>query len=276
MLMQFDDVLIESLQALMIDAGAAVVKHYDHDEPSAVTYKKDQSPLTEADLDAHKVLYRGLQKLAPNIPILSEEGQLPDYAERREWRRYWLMDPLDGTKEFINRTGDFTVNLALIEEGKPILGFVYAPLAKCLYLGVAGDGAYRVINGKKDRIKVESRLQRGLPLRLLVSRRHGHNERLKRLLSTIQSQHPIESEISFGSSLKLCKVAEGLGDFYPRLAPTSEWDTAAAQAVVEAAGGYVVDTNWQRLRYNQKNSVLNPEFYVLGDEIALWRSIVEA
>ena len=244
------------------EAGYAILEVYDRD--FAVTEKEDTSPLTEADLASHRVIRQRLASLTPETPLLSEESATVPFAERSRWHRYWLVDPLDGTNEFIKRNGEFTVNIALIEGGVPVLGVVYVPVTGVTYFGEHDHGAFRQEGNQPPRpIHVTAELQ-GTP-RVVGSRSHA-GEGLQRYLANL-GDHEL---VSMGSSLKLCLVAEGKADVYPRLGPTSEWDTAAAQAVVEAAGGRVTDTGMAPLRYNTKDSLLNPEFFVFGDISEDW------
>ena len=247
-------------------AGRAILEVYHQD--FAVEHKDDSSPLTAADLAAHAAIVKGLGTLDPDTPILSEEAAATPYRVRAGWRRYWLIDPLDGTREFIKRNGEFTVNIALIEDGRPVLGVVHVPVSGVSYVGVDGQGAWKIeADGTPRPIRVRtSRPQR---LRVAGSRSHA-GDSLQAFLERI-GEHEI---VSMGSSLKLCLVAEGAADIYPRLGPTSEWDTAAAQAVVEAAGGRVTDTQLQPLRYNTKESLLNPHFLVFGDRSEDWGRFV--
>jgi 3'(2'), 5'-bisphosphate nucleotidase len=239
------------------EAGRAILDIYNRD--FQVEQKADESPLTEADLASHHTIVDGLQQLTPDIPVLSEESASLPYETRRRWHRYWLVDPLDGTREFIKRNGEFTVNIALIEDGRPVMGVVHVPVSGVSYTGEADRGAYKHDqHGVRHPIEVTRATQR--PIRVAGSRSHA-GDSLQRFLDNLGA-HDI---VSMGSSLKLCLVAEGCADVYPRLGPTSEWDTAAAQAVVEAAGGRVTDTSMQPLRYNQKESLLNPHFLVFGD-----------
>jgi 3'(2'), 5'-bisphosphate nucleotidase len=198
-------------------------------------------------------------QLTPEIPILSEESAKIPYSLRKSWDSYWLIDPLDGTKEFVKRNGEFTVNIALIENQEPILGVIYVPVSKVTYYGSRGGGAFKQ---RPDCLaeSISATPKHGSPIRVAGSRSHA-GESLKRYLENL-GEHEI---VSMGSSLKSCIVAEGLADIYPRLGPTSEWDTGAAQAVVEAAGGKLTDTRMQPLRYNTKESLLNPDFFVFGD-----------
>jgi 3'(2'), 5'-bisphosphate nucleotidase len=237
-------------------AGAAIMAVYQSGE-TGETAKSDNSPLTLADLAAHRIIVEELAGLAPDIPILSEEAADIGYPVRTQWKRYWLVDPLDGTREFIKRNGEFTVNIALIESGKPVMGVVYAPVPDKCYYGARGAGAF-VHRGNAPAQPITAKPHRaGKPIRVVASRSH-HDARTEALLERL-GEH---QTISMGSSLKLCLVAEGAAHLYPRLGPTMEWDTAAAHAVVNAAGGIVCDMAGRELRYN-KIDLHNPEFLVL-------------
>ena len=254
----------ELLIDLAREAGDAILRVYATD--FTVQSKDDESPLTRADLAANDIIVRGLRALDPATPILTEESGLPDFDTRSQWQRYWLVDPLDGTREFVNRNGEFTVNIALVEGHQPVLGVVHVPVQSLTYVGEAGTGAFR-IGAKKNRVPVHVAMETGKRLRVVASRSH-RSDRLDGWLATI-GPHEI---VPVGSSLKFCYVAQGDADVYPRLGPTSEWDTAAAQAVVEAAGGQVVTLDGQPLQYNTKADVLNPEFMVFGREAEGWLS----
>jgi len=253
---------VEQLLAIARKAGAAILEIYDSE--FAIQHKDDRSPLTAADLAAHKVIVEALTAATPDIPVLSEESKALPYAEREAWQRYWLVDPLDGTKEFIKRNGEFTVNIALVESGETRFGVVYVPVSGVIYYGGAGFGAFKA-EPEAAAQPIQVQLQRRKPLRVAGSRSHG-GDSLQRFLEAV-GDHEI---VSMGSSLKLCLVAEGAADIYPRLGPTSEWDTAAAQAVVEGAGGMVTDTAMQPLKYNRGESLLNPYFLVFGDRGVTW------
>ena len=215
---------------------------------------------------SHNMIIAALQQFTPGVPVLSEESADISFDTRSGWSTYWLIDPLDGTKEFIKRNGEFTVNIALIEDGVPVLGVVHVPVTGVTYCGSSESGAFKQLSdGSTEQIRV--RPQRRTPLRVAGSRSHA-GDSLRRFLDRMGA-HEI---VSMGSSLKLCLVAEGRADIYPRLGPTSEWDTAAAQAVVEAAGGKVTDVALNRLRYNTKDSLLNPHFLVFGDSSVDWSS----
>ncbi len=253
---------IKKINEIARQAGTAILKIYDLD--FEVMEKADKSPLTEADLAAHHIIVDELQSLTPDIPVLSEESTAIPYDTRAQWQTYWLIDPLDGTKEFIKRNGEFTVNIALIHEGKAVLGVVYVPVSRITYYGDSQQGAFKLdADGNSSAIQVTSKHQ--TPLRIAGSRSHA-GDSLLQFLGKL-GEHEI---ISMGSSLKLCLVAEGKADLYPRLGLTSEWDTAAAQAVVEAAGGKVTDSNMNPLIYNTKESFLNPHFFVFGDASIDW------
>ncbi len=252
-----------SLLPLARAAGAAIMAHYQAGLSDAES-KGDGSPLTLADLASHRVICDGLA--GTGLPVLSEESAALPWPERAQWTRYWLVDPLDGTKEFLARNGEFTVNIALIENGVAVLGCVYAPVLDLLYIGERGIGALRSDKGGElQPIRARPRQPSASePLVVIASRRHGF-ERVQQLIADLP--HTLDNR---GSSLKICMVAEGSADLYPRLGPTSEWDTAAAQAVLEAAGGAMLDAQRQPLRYNRKDSVLNGNFFCFGRDHAVW------
>ncbi|MCH8257629.1 MAG: 3'(2'),5'-bisphosphate nucleotidase CysQ [Proteobacteria bacterium] len=269
---------LEGIIKIAKSAGAAVLQVYEK-EDFGVETKADNSPLTEADLAAHEIIISGLNELAPGVPILSEESEDIPYATRKKWQRYFLVDPLDGTKEFISRNGEFTVNIALIEEGIPVLGVVFVPVSDVTYAGQQLDTRIAFVERSGSRRDIATRnlprrLRNNEALTVVASRRHG-GEALQRCVDVLQEKFADVELINMGSSLKLCLVAEGKADLYPRLAPTAEWDTAAAQAVVEAAGGSVVDNNLRPLHYNSKESILNPFFYVIGDKSFAWDEILK-
>ncbi len=238
--------------------------------------KADASPVTEADERAEALIVPALQALAPEVPVVAEEAVAAGEVPRTgDW--FWLVDPLDGTKEFINRNGEFTVNIALIEAGCPVLGVVHVPVQQRTYAGAQGLGAQSRQSGQPARtIQVRPlapRLAAQQPVVVVGSRRHG-TEQLEACIERIRAKlGPVELT-NMGSSLKICLVAAGEADLYPRLGPTCEWDTAAAQAVLEAAGGMLTDPQLQPLRYNQKEELLNPFFYAMGDRGIDWRSVL--
>ena len=229
-----------------------------------IEHKDDRSPLTEADMAAHHCIADGLRALTPELPVLSEEEADAPFSERSRWRTYWLVDPLDGTREFIKRNGEFTVNIALIRDHQPVLGVIYVPVSGVCYSACAGQGARREAPGEAARA-IEVRPWDGGRIAVAGSRSH-RDESFDRFLAQFD-EHEI---ISMGSSLKSCLVAEGKADIYVRLGPTSEWDTAAAQCIVEEAGGQLLDMAMAPLRYNTKDSLLNPHFIVCGDTRHDW------
>ena len=243
-------------------AGEAILEVYAGD--FEVQRKADDSPLTRADLASHRVIRDALEGFAPQRPLLSEESAEIPWATRRAWAEYWLVDPLDGTREFVSRNGEFTVNIALIRDHRPVLGVVHVPVRNLTYTGLVGVGAWRR-EGDSDAVPIRTRTPPATPPLVVGSRSHA-NPLLERVLDALGPYRLA----SMGSSLKFCLVAEGAADLYPRLGPTSEWDTAAAQAVVEAAGGQVLGLDGQPLPYNTKAEYLNPWFLVTGDPGAGW------
>lgn len=235
----------------------------------SVDHKSDHSPLTEADRRAHDVIVAGLTKLDPKIPVLSEESPPEVLVERLEWQRYWLVDPLDGTKEFVKRNGEFTVNIALVEDHRAILGVVHAPVLGTDYFGELQSGAWTCRSGQvPEPIRVQ---QPAREIPVVVGSRSHRGQSLDRMLQRL-GRHEL---LAMGSSLKICLVATGEADFYPRLGPTSEWDTAAAHAVLESAGGFMLDVNGDPLRYN-KADILNPHFLAFGDDAVNWLGLGDA
>ncbi|MDI1254383.1 3'(2'),5'-bisphosphate nucleotidase CysQ [Thermomonas sp.] len=223
-----------------------------------VEHKDDRSPLTAADLASHRRIVAGLQALTPEIPVLSEESKSLEIAQRRTWPRFWLVDPLDGTREFIKRNGEFTVNIALIEDGVATFGVIQQPVGGGLWHGMLGAGAFRR-DGDID-AGIHVRKPANAPLRIAASRSH-RDARTQALLDVLTGSEAI----ACGSSLKFCRIAEGELDLYPRFGPTSEWDTAAGQAILEAAGGAVLDPCGRPFRYNQRDTLLNGDFIAFGD-----------
>ena len=258
--------LIEELIQLTEAAGEAIMEIYRSD--FEVDFKEDTSPLTQADLAAHRIIAEGLAKLTPDIPVLSEESDAPDFEIRSAWQRYWLVDPLDGTKEFVNRNGEFTVNIALIEGDRPVFGVVGVPAQSITFVGDEVTGAFvrdaqgtRPLNGRK--------MDPSSEVVVVASRSHG-SDRLEAYIQALGEQYSNVTRSPVGSSLKLCILAEGRADLYPRLGPTSEWDIAAAHAVLNAAGGALWSTDGSPLTYNSKESLLNPEFFAVSDGDYPW------
>ncbi|SDW32713.1 3'(2'),5'-bisphosphate nucleotidase CysQ [Lysobacter enzymogenes] len=264
-----DSALVEGAIAIARAAAAAILEIYDGE--FEVERKADASPLTAADMAAHHVIVDGLARLTPDIPVLSEESAHEvDAAQRRGWDRLWLVDPLDGTREFVKRNGEFSVNLALIERGEPVFGVVLAPVGGALWHGARGGHAYRR-DGDVER-RVQAQVPPAQPLRVAASRSH-HSQRSDEFLARAHRQAAGGiAMVSLGSSLKFCRIAEGSLDLYPRFGPTSEWDTAAGQCVLEAAGGAVLDPRGRPFRYNQRDGLLNGDFIALGDLSLPWRA----
>jgi len=246
----------EDVCAIARDAGAAIMNIYAGE--FNVELKGDNSPLTCADRASHEVIVAGLQQAYPQIPILSEEGRDIPYEVRKHWSRFWLVDPIDGTKEFIKRNGEFTVNIALIVDGLAVAGVVCVPAQAKTYLGIKGQGAWLTVSEQGPGAIQVRTADPAVGLTVVMSRSHPSPE-LEEYLHDIK----VADALPVGSSLKLCVVAEGKADLYPRLGPTMEWDTAAGHAVVEGAGGTVTTVDGQPLTYNKEN-LLNPYFIVRG------------
>jgi 3'(2'), 5'-bisphosphate nucleotidase len=252
----------EPVLQLAREAGAAIMQVYVQD--FAVEHKDDHSPLTAADMASHHLIVNGLRALAPDLPVLSEESATVAWEVRRQWQRYWLVDPLDGTREFVKKNGEFTVNIALIDHCAPVFGVVFAPALGELYFGERGRGSF-VADGAEF-VPIATRQPAIAPLRVAGSRSHmdARSEAAIARMGEVQL-------LGMGSSLKFCRMAEARLDVYPRFAPTSEWDTAAGQCVLEGAGGMVITLDGQPLGYNSKASLLNPDFLALGDGDLPWR-----
>jgi 3'(2'), 5'-bisphosphate nucleotidase len=250
--------MLDTVKRIAQNAGEGIMEVYATD--FTVNHKTDHSPVTAADMAAHEIIKAGLTEIQPNLPILSEESTAIPYDERASWKRYWLVDPLDGTREFVKRNGEFTVNIALIDDHKPILGVIYVPVTKVTYVAIKGEGAFKYLpNGSKEQIQIRSCPKDHI---VIAASRSHINSATKKFIENLDTQVKF---FSVGSSLKSCLVAEGKVDIYPRFGPTSEWDTAAAQCIVEEAGGVLTDLNLKPLRYNTKESLLNPHFIVCGD-----------
>ncbi|WP_100641494.1 3'(2'),5'-bisphosphate nucleotidase CysQ [Marinobacter salexigens] len=251
--MHYSSILPEVIK-VADEASTRVLHIYQSD--FKVSYKEDESPITAADVASHEVIVRGLRNISRDIPILSEEGAQAPWEERQHWRRFWLVDPIDGTKEFTQRTGEFTVNIAMIEDGVPVMGVVAAPALKEAFWGIRGEGAHRRDRtGQVRRIRVAEAQP---TVRVVASKNHMNDE----TRDFIRALGPHKT-LQAGSSLKFCRIAEGHADLYPRMGPTSEWDTAAAHAVLLAAGGNVNTLDGGPLRYG-KEDVLNPYFIATG------------
>ncbi len=255
--------LVDEIKQISCLAGDKILEIYDTD--FSVEKKEDNSPLTAADMAAHNTICDALKKLTPDIPILSEESSNISFSERQSWFQYWLVDPLDGTREFIKRNGEFSVNIALIEKHQSILGVIHIPVTGINYSACLNNGAYKH-EPNKEPIKISSKKTDPDNITIAGSRSHGNAQQR----SFIENLNDPEI-LAIGSSLKFCLVAEGLADIYPRFGPTSEWDSAAAQCIVEESGAIVVDTNFKTLEYNTKESLINPSFLVIADNNFNWK-----
>jgi 3'(2'), 5'-bisphosphate nucleotidase len=261
-------------QALQVasEAGTCILEVYGPDGEGVhrvdVAVKGDQTPVTTADMAAHALIVERLKDIEPRLPVLSEESDMIPLQERHDWPAYWLVDPLDGTREFLRRNGEFAVNIALVVDHRPVIGVVLAPVLNIAYHAVQGAGAWKQVliddQWVTGPIKVRSIPESGVVV--ARSRCPSTCARLKRFLDRL-GEH---DEISMGSALKSCLVAEGAADVYARLGPTGEWDTGAAQCIVEEAGGHLTDTSLQRLRYNERDTLINPHFVVFGDAAVDW------
>lgn len=261
--------LLPDVRRIAGEAAEAILEVYQSAD-LRVAVKADFSPLTQADLASHQHIVAGLQRLAPALPVLSEESQGITYDRRRHWDTFWLVDPLDGTKEFLRRNGEFTINIALIRGHRPVLGVVHLPVPGQTYWAAEGEGAFRSANGKT--VRLQAAQTAGQPMKVVASRSHASTPTAL-FLDKMAQEHDL-AVVSRGSALKLCMVAEGEADLYPRLAPTMEWDTAAAQCVVEQAGGRVTTLGNEPLRYN-KEDLLNPFFMVASPATApLWPAYI--
>jgi len=253
--------LLDPALDVAIEAGRKILEIYE--SGFEVVRKSDQTPVTEADLAASRIIEEGLAALTPSLPVLTEESEQVDAKQRQQWRQFWLVDPLDGTQEFINKTGEFTVNIALIEDDKPVLGIVYAPAMGLYYYACRGHGAYKRIATEQPRAIRVRQWQGG---KVVIA--CGHS-RCGTQLQGLLKQFDEYEVITLGSALKSCWVAEGKADIYARFGPTSEWDTAAAQCIVEEAGGSITDTQLEPLCYNCGDDLLNPHFIVTGQGLNL-------
>jgi 3'(2'), 5'-bisphosphate nucleotidase len=252
---------LDALCGLCEDAGAAIASHYHSDDGSSHRNKSDNSPLTDADLASHAILVAGLQQFG--LPVLSEESSPEVFSERLGWDEFWMVDPLDGTKEFIERTGEFTINIALIRKHRACFGMIALPLRGEIYVGEPGRGAAKYRDGQWHPIQCR-KLTAAAPLVVLTSRRH-RGDKLAACLQGLEGHAGGVEREYMGSALKFCELAEGRADFYPRFSPCSEWDTAAGQALLEGAGGQLVGLEGEPLQYNAREGLLNPDFLAVAD-----------
>ena len=264
--------LRDQVLSLAHDAGDCILQVYGHAgagvDDVEVSIKGDQTPVTAADLAAHELSVNRLSALQPRLPVSCEESEIIPLKERHDWPAYWLVDPLDGTREFLRRNGEFAVNIALVVNHRPVLGVVVAPVLGVAYHAVRGDGAWKQTSAESGALTTPIHVRSVPDSGVVVARSRcastGH--RLRRFLDRL-GKH---DEISMGSALKSCLVAEGAADVYARLGPTGEWDTGAAQCIVEEAGGHLTDTTLERLRYNERDTLINPHFVVFGDKNVDW------
>ena len=256
--------LILDICNISIRAGNKILEYYK--DNIEVTHKSDSSPLTKADLASNKIIKTALHNLDTTIPILSEES-LVDWSTRKSWNKYWLVDPLDGTKEFIKNNGEFTVNIALIEKNSPILGVIFAPVKSLIYFAQKGYGSFTLhtsveLNSLDEATQI-SVFKQSDPVRIIGSRSHSNNS----FTTWVNEKFPDAQIIQAGSSIKFCLIADGNADIYPRFGPTSEWDIAAGHIILNEAGGKILTLNNKEINYNQKESLLNPEFIASNNTI---------
>lgn len=268
--------LLSDVCVVAAKAGHEIMAIYRDESRWNVQQKEDDSPLTAADVAANKSIVSDLRALTPDIPIISEECEEALFAERSAWSRCWMVDPLDGTREFIARNDEFSVNIALIENHVAVLGVVYSPVTGIAYAAAKGYGAFRIHEGRRERLNSATLpLQGSRPFRIVASRRHRGSRDLAFCEIVAREMGEVELKVA-GSAFKICAVAEGLADVYPRFGPTMEWDTAAGQVVVEEAGGALVDEKGRPFRYNQRASLLNGSFLVSSSDAQSWLSAWQA
>lgn len=262
--------LLDPVKSAAREAGAELWQLYQSGDFQQ-QQKADLSPVTSADLAANRIIINRLSELTPDIPIISEESHLIPLAQRQHWPRYWLIDPMDGTQEFVAKSGDFAVSIALVEHGWPALGVIYWPKEDIMYYASRGNGAFKQRRNLINRMRVNQH-QAGQTLKIAVSRRQP----LQPIVDLLQSQHDVEY-IALGScSLKSCLVAEGKADCYMRLGPTGEWDTGAVHVIVEEAGGKILDSEFTPLSYNQRDTLANPDFMVMGQASIPWPKLIKS
>lgn len=261
--------LLPAVLALAEKAGHEIMVIYRDESRWDVQHKEDDSPLTAADIASNRVLVPGLSALAPDIPVISEECDESHFTERLSWPRCWLVDPLDGTKEFIARNDEFSINIALVENNEAVLGVVYSPVTGSAFFAARGAGAFRKTDGVTLPLHAEDLPKAGEIFRIVASRRHRGPRDLAFCEDVSRRLGPVELTLA-GSAFKICAVAEGDAHAYPRFGPTMEWDTAAGQVVVEEAGGALVDAKGRPFRYNQRETLLNSSFLVVGGSVPPW------
>lgn len=263
------ETMLERLKEIACEAGGVILSMYErHDYKTAE--KKDDSPVTTADLVASELIEDRLKQSFPDIPVISEESEHQDYNERRQWKAYFIIDPIDGTQEFISRSGDFAVNIAYVENNDPAIGVIFWPVGKTLYYARKGAGAFKQKESEKQSISVRKFSDpQADPIVIAISRQQAREPVFNRL----QTKRDIQPLPTGSCSLKACFIAEGKADCFLRLGPTGEWDTAASQVIVGEAGGRIVNENFEPITYNRTVSLLNPNFLVLGDQNVPWEDI---
>lgn len=264
------DDLLEIAKQAAVEAGKVVLDVYDSGDFESFS-KEDESPVTSADYQANDIIVRSLQQQTPDIPIMSEESDNGTLAQRKNWQRYWLIDPIDGTQEFIARSGDFAVNIALIENNQPVIGVIYWPPGETLYYASQGNGAFKScpIENKQIHVRKFADPQNDVVM-IAISRR----QKREKVMSKMTEKRAYQTLPLGSCSLKSCFIAEGKADLFLRIGVTGEWDTGASQCIVNEAGGDIRAADFSRLTYNQRESLVNPDFLVLGDQKVDWQSIV--
>lgn len=263
------ETMLEKLKEIAFEAGGVILSMYErHDYKTAE--KKDDSPVTTADLVASDLIEDRLKQSFPDIPVISEESEHQDYNERRQWKAYFIIDPIDGTQEFISRSGDFAVNIAYVENNEPVIGVIFWPVGETLYYARKGAGAFKQKENEKQSISVRKFSDpQADPIIIAISRQQAREPVFNRL----QTKRDIQPLPTGSCSLKACFIAEGKADCFLRLGPTGEWDTAASQVIVGEAGGRIVNENFEPITYNRTVSLLNPNFLVLGDQSVPWEEV---
>ncbi len=265
--------LAAQLRSLCLEVSAAILAIYNQPQHWETQQKQDDSPVTLADLTAHRMICAWLQHNTPDIPILSEESNPETLVGHQHWHTLWLLDPLDGTREFLQRNGQFTINLALIRRGQPVFGFIHHPISQTSYYGGAEIGSYRETPSQAPS-RLNCRRISAHTLTVMTSQRHGLDA-LSPLLDQLRNQGFTLEQQMRGSALKFFALVEGQADLYPRLSPTGEWDTAAGQALLEGAGGQLLNLQGEPLRYNQKTDWINPSFIAIADPTQPWFDWIE-
>ena len=264
------EIYLDTVIDIAHDAGELITQVYRGEFD--VEIKDDGTPLTIADQRSHNLICNRLLELTPEFPVLSEESDYITYEDRRHWRNYWLVDPLDGTKEFVKKSGEFTVNIALMHESQPVLGVVHTPTKEWTHWGVHARGAWKQVgNGKREPVKTKS--YAGGNAIVVASKSHGQ-KKLEQFLDNLEKTEGSYDITNMGSALKICLVAEGIGDIYPRLGLTSEWDTASADIIIREAGGRIIQSNGKPVVYNKPN-LLNPYFLAIGEGEYDWLPLLD-